>query len=141
MPYCTQTDIEKLIPVEELAEVTAETGETPDAAIIAEAILKADAEIDSYLGVRYCLPLASAPDRVKSLSVDMAIYHLYSRRSVAPEVRQKKYEEALDFLREVAKGKAIIVGAAGVEAPSTSADVVEISSAERVFTRTGMRDW
>ena len=53
MAYCTQSDIEKLIPTQELAELTTESGSTPDAAVVTEAIAKADAEIDSYLGVDY----------------------------------------------------------------------------------------
>ena len=57
MAYCTQSDIEKLIPVLELAELTAESGSTPNAAIVTECIAKADAEIDSYLGVKYTVPL------------------------------------------------------------------------------------
>ena len=57
-PTRTQSDIEKLIPTQELAELTTESGSTPDAAVITEAIAKADAEIDSYLGVIYTVPLS-----------------------------------------------------------------------------------
>jgi phage gp36-like protein len=60
MAFCTQNDIEKLIPEQELAELTTESGSTPDAEVGAEAIAKADAEIDSYLGVRYVVPFSSA---------------------------------------------------------------------------------
>ena len=61
MPYCAQNDIEKLIPVQELAELTTESGSTPDAEVITEAIAKADAEIDSYLGVIYHGAFERAP--------------------------------------------------------------------------------
>ena len=67
MSYCTQSDIEKLIPTLELAELTTESGSTPDAATVTEAIAKADAEIDSYLGAVFTLPLSTTPARVKSL--------------------------------------------------------------------------
>lgn len=63
MAYCAQSDIEKLIPVLELAELTTESGNTPDAAVITEAIAKADAEIDGYLGVMYAVPLSVPPAR------------------------------------------------------------------------------
>jgi phage gp36-like protein len=66
MAYCEQSDIEKLIPEQELAELTADTGSTPDAEVVTEAIAKADAEIDSYLGVVYTVPL-SVPPRRRSL--------------------------------------------------------------------------
>lgn len=139
MAYCTQADIEKLIPEQELAELTAESGDTPDADVVAEGIAKADAEIDAYCGARYTVPFASVPAIVKSLSVDIAIYHLYSRRSVAPEVRRQKYEDAVKFLRDVSAGKATL-GDSEAEA-TVSEDVAEISSSTRVFSRTNMEGW
>ena len=52
--------------------------------VVEEAIAKADGEIDAYLGLRYQLPLMGIPAQVRSLSVEIALYHLYSRRSVMP---------------------------------------------------------
>ena len=138
MPYCTQDDLLKLVPELELAQITAETGDVPDAAVVSEMIAQAGAEIDSYLAVRYMLPLAETPARVKSLAVDMALYHLYSRRSVAPEVRRQKYEDAVAFLKMVGAGKAEIIGAAGTEVAGDAQEVTEISSQARVFDRDKM---
>jgi phage gp36-like protein len=138
MAYCTQDDLLKLVPELELAQITADEGDVPDAAVVAEGIAQADAEIDSYLAVRYQLPLIATPARVKSLAVDLSLYHLYSRRSVAPEVRQQKYDNAVAFLKLVAAGKAEIVGASGVEVPGDVQDVTEVSSAARVFSRDKM---
>ena len=97
MAYCTQNDLLTMIPVKELAELTADSGDTPDSQVVAEAIQRADAEIDSYLGMRYMLPLNPVPDQVMGLAMDMALYHLYSRRSVVPAVRQQKYEAAVSL--------------------------------------------
>jgi len=141
MPYCTQADLLKLVPELELAQITAETGDVPDAAVVSEMIAQAAAEIDSYLAVRYQLPLAETPARVKSLAVDMALYHLYSRRSVAPDVRRQKYEDAVAFLKLVGVGKAEIIGAAGVEMPGDAQEVTEVISTTRVFNRTTMGDF
>jgi len=105
MAYCTESDLLTLIPQKELAELTADSGDTPDSQVVAEAINLADAEIDAYLGSRYTLPLSPVPDQVKGLSMDMTLYHLYSRRSVAPTVRRQKYETALSFLKQVAAGE------------------------------------
>ena len=60
MAYCSEDDLLKMIPQSELAELTAESGEVPDSLIIVEAISKAEAEIDSYLGVKYAVPLSTA---------------------------------------------------------------------------------
>src|SRR5574340_694969 len=135
MPYCTQEDLVKLLPEAEMAQLTAETGGAPDAAVVSEAIAKAAAEIDAYLAVRYVLPLTEVPAQVKHLAVDMAIYHLYSRRGVESPMRMKNYEKAVAFLKDVAGGRAEIIGATGVEPPGAEGQVVEVSSSTRVFSR------
>ncbi|MBW1916401.1 MAG: DUF1320 domain-containing protein [Deltaproteobacteria bacterium] len=140
MAYCSQDDLLKMIPLEELAEITSESGGTPDAAVVAEAIAKADSEIDAYCGVQYLVPFDPVPDRVKSLSVDIALYHLYSRRSVAPVVRRQKYEDALVQLKAIAQGTAV-VSVSGSTATSTGREVTEMTSEARVFSRTYLGRW
>jgi phage gp36-like protein len=137
MPYCGPSDIETLIPVQELAELTTESGDIPDHSLIAEIISKADAEIDSYAAVSYVIPFFPIPDIIRSLSLDMAIYHLYSRRSAVPLIRRTKYEDAIQFLQSVAAGKCKIVGAAAHEIPERSSQMAEIVGSERVFSRAG----
>jgi len=126
--------------LKELAELTTESGETPDSQVVAEAISRADAEIDAYLGTRYVLPFASVPEQVKGLSIDMALYHLYSRRSVAPTVRRQKYEAALSFLKQVAAGEAVIEGASGLIAETTQAGS-QFAGPPRVFSRDTQGNW
>jgi len=140
MAYCSAEDLLKMISQSELAELTAESGEVPDSLIIAEAISKAEAEIDSYLGVKYVVPLSAPPARVKTLAVELAIYHLYSRRSVMPPVRQQNYEEAVAFLKQVAAGQVVIVGPQG-EPPTVAKEVTDASGATRVFSRVTQWDW
>jgi phage gp36-like protein len=107
---------------------------------VEEAIAQADAEIDAYLGGRYEVPLTPTPPRLKALSVNMAIYHLYSRRSVAPPVRGDKYEAAVAFLKAVAAGAVGLEGAGGEPAGATG-EVAELSSEVRLFSRTSLKDW
>ena len=142
MAYCTQNDLLTMIPLKELAELTADSGDTPDSQVVDEAISRADAEIDSYLGMRHTLPLTTLPDQVKGLSIDMALYHLYSRRSVAPTVRRQKYEAAISFLKLVAEGEAVVEDVDGDSSPEGGQVQVgsEFSSATRLFTR-NTQDW
>ena len=140
MAYCTQSDLLSLIPVKELAELTTDSGDTPDSQVVAEAIDRADAEIDAYLGSRYTLPLNPVPDQVKGLSMDMALYHLYSRRSLAPPVRRQKYEAALNLLQLIAAGEAIVEGASELLTESSQVES-EFSSATRIFSRTTQENW
>jgi phage gp36-like protein len=142
MSYCTQSDLLTMIPLQELAELTADSGDTPDSGVVDEAIHRADAEIDAYLGMRHTLPLTPLPDQVKGLSIDMALYHLFSRRSVAPTVRRQKYEAAVAFLKLVAAGEAVLEDS-GNDTTSTGDQVLvgsEFSSATRIFTR-DTQDW
>lgn len=140
MAYCTENDLLSMIPVKEFAELTAETGDTPDSLVVADAIDRAEAEIDAYLGVRYTLPLSPVPDQVKGLSVDISLYHLYSRRNVALPVRRQKYEAAVSFLKQVAAGEAMVEGAGDL---LTEAEKVEseFTSATRVFSRNTQGNW
>jgi phage gp36-like protein len=140
MAYCSADDLLKMIPQADLADLTVESGEVPDSLIIAEAISKAGAEIDAYLGVKYVVPLSSPPDQVKALAVDLAIYHLYSRRSIVPPVWQQRYEAAIAFLKQVETGEVVIVGPGG-EAPTRAKEVTDADSAHRVFSRRTQRDW
>jgi phage gp36-like protein len=140
MGYCSQNDILKMISQEEMAELTAEAGDLPDTQVVEEAIAEADSEIEAYIGSRYMVPLSPVPPRIKALSVDMAIYHLYSRRSVIPPVRREKYEAAVAFLKEVASGLAVLEGQSGVVSES-SGDVAGFSSACRIFSRDSQKDW
>lgn len=140
MAYCTESDLLSLIPQKELAELTTDSGDLPDSQVVTEAIDRADAEIDAYLGSRYTLPLTPVPDQVKGLSMDMALYHLYSRRSVAPPVRRQKYEAALSLLKQIAAGEAVVDGASELltETPQVES---EFSSATRIFSRTTQENW
>jgi phage gp36-like protein len=140
MAYCTEDDLLMMIPQLELAELTVESGEVPDSLIIADAINKAGAEIDSYLGVKYVVPLDTPPDRVKALAVDLAIYHLYSRRSIVPPVWQQRHDAAVAFLKQVVAGQMVIVGPQG-ELPTVAKEVTDATSAIRTFTRDTQADW
>ncbi|MDD3582337.1 MAG: DUF1320 domain-containing protein [Desulfobacca sp.] len=140
MAYCSQDDLLKMIPEEELAEITSESGGTPDPAVVAEAIAQADSEIDVYCAVKYAVPFDPVPSLVKSLSVDLAVYHLYSRRSVAPEVRRQNYEDALSLLKAIAQGTAVLSMSSGVLTPK-GREVTELTSQTRQFSRGSLEKW
>ncbi|MBM4274589.1 MAG: DUF1320 domain-containing protein [Deltaproteobacteria bacterium] len=140
MAYCTLDDLKNLISETELAQLTAESGEEPDPEVVAWAIAQAGGEIDSYLAERYRVPLSEVPSQVQALAADMSIYHLYTRRSVAPRARRQKYEAAVAFLKEVIAGRAVLAGLEG-ELAQASRLAPEISSANRFFSRNGQKDW
>jgi phage gp36-like protein len=140
MAYCTQDDLLAMINQEELAALSAESGGVPDSRIVAGAISRADREIDAVLSIRYAVPFSPVPERVKDLSVDLAIYHLYHRRSAAPEVWRQRYRDALAFLQQAAAGRAALAGSGG-EPPEAHRGAPDLGSAGRVFSRDILGEW
>jgi phage gp36-like protein len=140
MAYCAQADLEEQISPAELIELTDDAGAgAVDATVVARAVADADAEIDSYCGGRYTLPFSPVPVMIRKLSVDVALYNLHTRRSFAkaPEERQKRYDNAIRFLRDVSKG--LISLGADEPARTDTSNSVEMTGNDRIFTRDKMQ--
>jgi phage gp36-like protein len=135
MAYATQSDLTEQIAESELIELTDDAGAgVVDASVVARAIADADAEIDAYCG-RYTLPFSPVPVMIRKVSVDLAIYNLFSRRLLlkVDDPRQKRYDNAIRFLRDVSKG-AISLGS---DEPAESVDEKPQASravSDRVFS-------
>jgi phage gp36-like protein len=144
MPYCTQTEIEKLIPRALLVELTDDEnlgGVNLDR--LDEAISQADAEIDAYISRRYSVPVEPVPALLRKLSGDMAVYHLYSRTVQSmPEVRRERYTDAVRRLEAIARGIAGL-GIAEEPAPAAQQSGAEtnVTSGSQVFTRGSMEGY
>ena len=135
MAYCTKDDILEQLDEETLLQLTDDYGVGQvDDNKVTRAIADADATIDAYCQGRYEIPLSPVPPKIRNLSVDLAIYHIYSRREeVTPEIRKDRYREAMRFLKDVAGGKAQL--GAATPAAKTTGDSVEIEQSDRMFTR------
>ncbi len=137
MPYSVQADLEEQISQADLVELTDDAGSgAVDTSAVARAIADADAEIDSYCGSRYTMPFSPVPVIIRKLSVDMAIYNLFSRRSIMklPEERQKRYDNAIRFFRDLAKGL-ISLGADAPSEPSDGLPQATRRSDDRIFSQ------
>ena len=73
---------------------------------IDEAIRDATEEIDSYVAVKYKLPLPIIPSTLKRVACNIVRYRLYFQRPTE-EVR-KRYEDAKEFLKGVRDGKNVL---------------------------------
>ena len=138
MSYSVQTDILEQLDEATLIQLTDDDGAGEiDDDKVTRAVADADATIDSYCQGRYTIPLSPVPDKIRQVSVDIAIYNLYSRRDdTAPEIRKDRYKEAVRFLEKVSDGK-IDLGAATPAQVNTD-NTVDITSNERIFTREKM---
>jgi phage gp36-like protein len=107
MPYCSLEDILKSIPESNIIQLTDDSGTGAiDQVKVDEAIAYAEQLINGYLRGRYPVPLSPVPELIRHLAVDLAIFHLYSRRFELemPESMMAKYKNAIKLLEQIQKG-------------------------------------
>ena len=100
MSYASYADLVNQLPEEKLIEYADDNGDgVADEGRIEAALNKADEEIDFYLQKRYPVPLEPCPKGVRNLAVNIAIYHLASRRgfrdNTSDAVIVRRYEGSL----------------------------------------------
>jgi phage gp36-like protein len=108
MGYCSASDITAVIANDDLVQLTNDLGgDTVDNAKITDAISYVDNLIDGYIRGRYDLPLASIPDELKYLAIDLVVYRLYSRRMYTnpPESITERKNDAMKQLKDIQAGR------------------------------------
>jgi phage gp36-like protein len=138
MPYATTRDLITRFGEFEIQNLASIDGdEVLDNDKIASALSDAEAEINSYLGQRYQLPLSSVPEVVKGACCDIARYNLYANQTT-DEV-QARYNKRISWLRDVASNRASL-GLA--EKTQSSAFSVAVSNGGgRIFTRDTLKGY
>lgn len=107
MAYSSLEDLKKAIPETNIIQLTDDEGlGSVNQNRVDEAIAYADQMIDGYLRGRYTTPLSPVPGLIKKLSVDLAVFHLYSRRLELemPEAMMQRYKSAVKVLEQIQKG-------------------------------------
>lgn len=137
MAYCVKADILKQITEDQLIGLTddADAGSVDDA-IVTEMIARADEIINGYCAQRYTVPFSETPGIVKTISIDIALYNLYSRRShIMTEERKNRFENAMKLLKDIEAGRVSL----GVPAPTENPDRSgSYEGNDRIFTRDDM---
>ena len=134
MSYCTLADLIERISEAELIQLTDDAGAgVLDDSKVDQALADADAEIDSYAGVRYDTPFTDVPAVIRKTAIDITIYNLFSRRMGAPEAREKRYADAVKFLKSVANGQ-VSLGASTAASDDGGPEATTVP-ADRIFTR------
>ncbi len=135
MSYCNQSDIELRIGPDDLAALADHDGDGgADSAVVQGAIASAGALIDSYLSVRYAVPVAPVPDALKTRAVSLSVYFLrLGRDSVTDDVRAQ-YRDDVDWLARAVAGQ-VALGVEPRPADSASAPGVRFQSQPRLFGR------
>lgn len=108
MAYATESDFTTLYGDDFLVEIADRDGDdSADTSAVTASLAYAQSFIDSYVGKRYPLPLATVPDSLKEANLVVAAYRLASRgRGHMTEQIDKDWERAVEWLKELAAGDA-----------------------------------
>lgn len=140
MPYATQQNITDRHSKDTLLLIADRDGDgIADVEVVDRAIADASAEIDTYVGKRYELPMGSPPEVLTRLCVDIVVYRLSADADMATDERRKRYDDAIGFLRLIARGE-VSLGVAEAQAPASTTGTVHSSSSNRRFNRDSMGD-
>jgi len=138
--YATQSDLEAYFGTEQLLIAADRDGDgSADTGVITAGIAAAEEEIDSYLAVRYDLPLAATPGVLTRVCCDLAMYHMSVGHHSMTEDKETRYNNGVRWLEKLSKG---IVTLGVEEAEVVVQDEAELTSTseDRVFSRTKMAD-
>jgi phage gp36-like protein len=138
MPYATQQQATDRYGADALLVIADRDGDgVIDADVLDQALADASAEIDTYLAARYQLPLATVPEVLVRLCVDITVYRLAADADMATDERRKRYEDAVALLVRISKGDVSL----GLPVPPPSSNgVVSVTSQPRRFGRgSGLR--
>lgn len=144
--YCGEGDIvPSLVGSILVAQITKDdpAATTIDDDVLLQHIQDAEAEVDTYLGRRYSLPLAAVPTIVTRLSARLARYRLYtSRPGLLEDWLKLDYENAVSILKDLATGD-LALGLTSEGAPTTAPATkrARVSSQPPVFGRPNMGDF
>lgn len=138
MTYAAATDLDSYFGAAEVLIAADRDGDgTADVGVVADAIAAAEEEIDSYLAVRYDLPLSSVPGVLKRVCCDLTMYHMSFGHAAMTEEKRTRYTDGISWLGKLSKG---VVTLGLEEATVTVQDEATIatSSETRLFSRTKM---
>lgn len=133
--YATVADMVQAFSEREVIALTDrdQLGEVDDVVLVG-ALEKAGHEIDTYIGGRYQLPLATVPAVLTTYACDIARYRLCGSGVLVTEDIRDRYRDALRFLERVADGRQTLSGMPDGGVAATS-NTVRIKTSGRVFAR------
>lgn len=134
MPYCTKADLIARFGEDELQAIARDASGEIDDAAVDRACDDASSEIDGYVSAAgYPVPLSPVPGVVIAKACDIARYRLYDEH--ATDQVQKRYDDAVKFLRSVSRGEVKLGISTGQG--SSSAGSVQMNPGRQVFNGGG----
>jgi phage gp36-like protein len=142
MSYAIANDMIARYPNRDLVQLTNEdpTATIVNSTVLEQALNDASAEIDGYLEGRFALPMSQPPAVLSRLACDIAMYRLQSLRPLHDLAdARKRYEDAIGFLLEAAKGTVTLGLSSSNEEPATGSGATTVEGPERVFDRNKLK--
>ena len=138
MAYCTEKDLVERFGEAEISRLKKRVN---DPNVVQAACDDATNTINSYIAVRYVTPLNPRPILIVSAATDIARYKLWNT-DTNEEVRER-YESAIYWLKDIAKGLASLIKDDGSLYPEQNAFAQPIigASRERIFTNSLFEMW
>lgn len=132
MPYAVKADLApRRIQLSTLNELTDDSNNAQgNDQVVTDVLAEASAQVDSYCRQKYKVPLQTS-EQVKSLTIDIALYRLHQRRDRVTDSVRQAYEDAIQFLKDVAAGRAGLDQPTAAAAQTTSASVKATEKEER----------
>lgn len=135
MSYATLQTLTDQVGIDEVTRSSDRDGSgTIDPGVVERALEDASSEIDSYVGSVYKLPLNPVPGIVITYCGIIALYRMSLETGSYTEEKRKRYDDAIRWLRDVAKGVASLDGE--VEAVPKSSGGIRYFTEAREFSRT-----
>jgi phage gp36-like protein len=135
--YCTLEDIKKAIPEDNIVQLTDDKnlGEIDETKVL-DAIEYAEQLINGYLRGRYPVPLEPAPELIKRLAVDLAVFQLYCRRFELdmPQSMIDRRKEIIRLLEQIQAGK-VLLGIEKQDSPGQGYYKTSKKEEDRVFSK------
>lgn len=136
MGYCTQAQVSNYVSPARLVQLADHDEDgSADAAVIAQAIGHATGTIDSYLQVKFVVPLtAPYPEEIKRICMVLTVCELQTGLDSLTEDHKDVCDQALDELQKIADGSKS-VGLTPLPTESASAPRVRHTAQDRAFGR------
>lgn len=131
--YATKDDLIKRFGEREVVALAGNEEEVIDDTVVETALADAEELINSYVAVKYALPLSTVPAALKRICCDMARYFMY--KEVIPEELEKTYERNLTFLKDIAKGVVTLGDPETGQNPEQAGDVIFPAAPSAIFRK------
>ena len=140
MPYADQQYLDSYFGEAELLIAADRDGDgEADVSVVRNGLDAASEEIDSYVGVKYNLPLSASQTTgvLKRICADIAMYRMSVNHHSMTEEKRERYTDAVKWLRGIAAGNVTLGDDENIEV-ADDLTVKTDSSEVRLFSRTKM---